>query len=229
MAESIKAGYEQQLAEKDKTVEKMKAGYEQQLAEKDKTVEKMKAGYEQQLAEKDKTIRNLIMAGESKTGDGPILRAQLGHLYGVIDELREEKIETRRRHEIEMANQRAAHVRELRQALSGNPSGSKTGTKTGSTNSTRRTAGTKSGTKKDQDGEAILTSPTTPSSTDFIGYTKTKNFRAEKMAMCIAVHGKFQPDPLDPRKCKFCHYRHGPTARVGAPFGHKGHGALLHP
>ena len=47
----------------------------------------IKACYEQQLAEKEKAIRDLILAGESKTGDGAILRAELRRSYDTTDRL----------------------------------------------------------------------------------------------------------------------------------------------
>ena len=126
----------------------------------------IKACCRQQLAEREKTIRDLIVAGESKTVDGPILSVQLCRAYGTIDELPEKNAESDRKHETELASLRAARARELSQARSDNPPESGTG-------STEPTAETGSGSASgiDQDGAAILTSPTA-SSTNFTGYAR---------------------------------------------------------
>ena len=87
----------------------------------------IKACCRQRLAEREKTIRDLIMAGEPKTGDGPILRVQLRRACGTIYELLEKNAESDRKHEAEVASLRAVHARELGQARSDNPPELRTG------------------------------------------------------------------------------------------------------
>ena len=134
----------------------------------------IKACCRQRLAEREKTIRDPIMAGESKTGDGPILRARLRSACGTIDEPLEKNAESDRKHGAEMASLRAAHVRELGQARSDNPPESGTG----STEPTAQ-AGPGSASGICQDGAEILTSPAT-SSTNFTGYARHSTGRRRR-------------------------------------------------
>ena len=55
-----------------------------------------------------------------------------------------------------------------------------------------------------------MTSAATPSSKNHRLYSQKKKYWAGKVAEL--VNGGFKPDPTDPRRCVFCHRRHGPTA-----------------
>ena len=155
----------------------------------------------------------LGITGDSKSSEAVVLRTELHKYIKKNTELLQRVKEIETSYEFKMAEMRGRHAQELNDIKSGS-----------ATDSTAPTAPTESESATGQaDGAAMVTSPSTPSSTNPIVYDKKKRYYLEKTAECEEQNGGFKPDPKDPSKCIYCHRPHIGNKPIGPPPDHEGH------